>query len=102
MDTLKNVVKDVVAGYASKVWNGYSTFMQNADGTAFTVMIAARRQGRYVSGVSVAVRIIDDLVIIERDQNDKLVVDALTQAGVPREQIILAYAGEAVPEAAFP
>jgi hypothetical protein len=37
-------------------------------------------------------------VVIERDQNDKLVVDALLQAGVPRSQIVLAYAGEHVPE----
>ncbi len=29
-----------------------------------------------------------------------LIVDALVQAGVPREQIILAYAGEQVPELA--
>ncbi|MDX2140626.1 MAG: element excision factor XisI family protein [Chloroflexota bacterium] len=38
-----------------------------------------------------------DSVVIERDMNDKPLVDALVQAGVPREKIILAYAGEAMP-----
>jgi hypothetical protein len=44
------------------------------------------------------VRIVDDLIIVERDQNDKILKDALIQAGVPREKIILAYSGEPVPE----
>lgn len=47
------------------------------------------------------VRIFEDVVIIERDQNDKLVVDALMQAAISREKIILAYAGEPVPEGAI-
>lgn len=32
--------------------------------------------------------------------NNKPLVDALMQAGIPRAQIILGYAGEAVPESA--
>jgi len=43
------------------------------------------------------VRIIRNDVIIERDDNDPPLVDALRQAGVPRSQIILAYAGEPAP-----
>ena len=52
------------------------------------------------SFVSLLVRILPGVVVIERDQNDKPLVDALVQAGIPREKIILAYAGEPVPEAA--
>ncbi len=43
-------------------------------------------------------RIVADKVIVERDQNDKVIVDALVQAGIKREDIILAYAGGVVPE----
>jgi hypothetical protein len=46
------------------------------------------------------VRLIGEKVIIERDVNDKPLVDALLQAGIPRGQIVLAYAGESVNEAA--
>jgi hypothetical protein len=44
------------------------------------------------------VHCIDNLIIVDRDINNKPLVDALVQAGVPRSQIILAYAGEPVPE----
>jgi hypothetical protein len=46
------------------------------------------------------VRIIDNHIIIDHDANNKSLVDALEQAGIPREQIVLAYAGEKFKEAA--
>ena len=98
MDTLKHTVRQVVAGYTGKVLNGYSYLTQNEDGSVFTVVDVAQIKGRHVSGVSLVVRIVADKVIIERDQNDKVAVDALMQAGIKREDIILAYAGENVPE----
>ena len=44
------------------------------------------------------VRLLEDRIIIERDVNDKPLVDALLLANVPREQIVLAYAGEPLNE----
>src|SRR5690606_28368850 len=98
MASLKETVREVVAGYAGKTLNGYSYLTHSEDGLVFTVVDVARVQGKHISGISLVVRIADDLVIVERDQNDKIVLDALLQAGIPREQIILAYAGEPVPE----
>jgi hypothetical protein len=98
MDTVKQTVREVMQGYAGKVLNGYSYLTQNDDGSVFTVVVVAHLHGKHHSGVSVVVRIVDDHVVIERDQNDKTVLDALVQAGIPRQQIILAYAGEPVPE----
>src|SRR4051812_10144852 len=98
MDTLKQVVRDVVAGYAGKVLNGYSYLTQNEDGSVYTVVDVAQLKGKHISGVSLVVRIVGSKVIVERDQNDKVIVDALVQAGLKREDIILAYAGESVPE----
>jgi vancomycin permeability regulator SanA len=46
------------------------------------------------------VRTIGDIIVIDRDNNSKPLFDALLQAGVPREQIVLAYAGESIPHAA--
>jgi hypothetical protein len=46
----------------------------------------------------VMAQVVDDKVIILEDTTiDKPLVDALVQAGVPREQIVLAYAGETLP-----
>jgi hypothetical protein len=46
-------------------------------------------------GSALFARIIDETIIIESDNTNKPLVDALMDAGVPRTQIILAYAGEA-------
>ncbi len=98
MDTLKQTVRDVVAGYAGKVLNGYSFLTQSEDGSVYTVVDVAQVKGKHISGVSLVVRIVGDKIIVERDQNDKVIVDALVQAGIKRNDIILAYAGEDVPE----
>lgn len=48
----------------------------------------------------VQARIIDDFIIIDDDTVwDKNLWKALVAAGVPREQIVLAYQGEKIPEA---
>jgi len=38
-------------------------------------------------------------IVIEHDATDKPLVEALTAAGVPRDHIVLAYAGETRPDA---
>jgi hypothetical protein len=43
-------------------------------------------------------RVVGDSIVIEVDTTDKPLVDALTgNQNIPREKIILAYAGEIVP-----
>jgi hypothetical protein len=100
MDNLKAVVKDVVAGYAGKAINGHTYMTASLDEQLFTVVGMGQIKGERFVMTSLIVRLVDDQIIIERDQNDKLLVDALLQAGIPREKIILAYAGEPVPETA--
>ncbi len=63
-------------------------------------MDVAQAKGKHISGVNLVVRIVADKVIVECDQNDKVIVDALVQAGKKREDIILAYAGEDEPKVA--
>ena len=48
--------------------------------------------------VVVAARIINDKVIIDEDITDRPLWRELVRAGIPREQIILTYAGEKLPE----
>ncbi len=50
------------------------------------------------SWIIVQARVIDDFVVVDEDTvMDKKLVYALLQAGIPREQIVLAYEGEAIP-----
>ena len=68
--------------------------MSNADNTAFAVIASASVRGKPVVNTGILARVESGVVIIERDMNDKQVVDALVQNGVSRDKIILAYAGE--------
>lgn len=101
MDSLKETVHEVLAGYTGEGWNSISYLTHNKDSSIFTITDFARINGDHFVGVSVIVRISNEMIIVERDQNDKIVKDALVQAGVPREKIILAYAGEPIPEAIY-
>jgi hypothetical protein len=96
MDTLKTIVRAAVSGYAKKGLNSVSYMTHTDDDSIFSVVTVPQNQSG--SFVSLLVRILPQIVIIERDQNDKPLVDALLQAGIPRNQIILAYTGEPVPE----
>jgi hypothetical protein len=98
MNSLKDTVRAVMMGYARKGLNSHSVLTYNDDNTILSVVTVPK--GKSSSFVSLLVRILADTVIIERDQNEKPLVDALIQAGIPRSQIILAYAGEPVPEVA--
>jgi hypothetical protein len=54
--------------------------------------------GRDHSWIIVQARVVGDTVIVDEDTvMDKKLVYALLQAGVPREQIVLAYEGEPLP-----
>jgi hypothetical protein len=101
MDSMKAVVRQVVAGYAGKGLNSMSYLTQSEDGSVLTVTDFAWIRGEHISGVSLMVRIVGDVIIVERDQNDKILKDALLQAGIPREKIILAYSDEPIPETAL-
>jgi hypothetical protein len=53
-----------------------------------------------VAGVVVMARIVGNRVIIEEDMTDKKLVNALQQRGILGDQIVLAYAGEPIPDTA--
>jgi hypothetical protein len=98
MDTLKSTVRTAMIGYARKGLNSDSYLMHSDDNNILSVVTVPHNKGN--TFISLLVRILGEIVVVERDQNDKPLLDALVQAGIPRSQIILAYAGEALPESA--
>jgi len=48
-------------------------------------------------GVIVSAKRINDIIVIDADTTDHPLHEALMQAGIPREKIILAYSGEKLP-----
>ncbi len=100
MATLKQIVLNVVSEYAKDGLNCTSYLTQNDDGSLLTVVDIEDSPKVHDMDVSLVVRLLGEKIIIERDLNNKPAVDALIQAGISRKNIVLAYAGEAVPEAA--
>ncbi len=101
MDTLAPYVallKQTIAEYAKPPANGYAYFTESPDGHLFTVVDVYQQRGTRQASTGLIVHLTAEHIVVERDMNNKPLVDALIQRGVPRQLIILAYAGEPVPE----
>lgn len=100
METLQHTLKVVMSGYTGRGLNDESLLTTSDDGRLLTVVSISQVRGETVVDTGLIVRLVSNLIVIDRDNNNKPLVDALLQAGVSREQIVLAYAGETVPHAA--
>ncbi len=100
MDNLKATVRKAMEGYAVKGLNSDAYLTVGPDENLLTVVDIAQSSGKRIVETSLIVRIVNDQVIIEHDDNNKPLVDALVQAGIERNKIILAYLGEPVSEIA--
>ncbi|MGH2411339.1 MAG: element excision factor XisI family protein [Chloroflexota bacterium] len=100
MDTLSDTLAAVMAGYAGRDLNGESFLTRNEDRTVLTILSVGNLRGQHFAVTSLAVRLVDEHIVIEHDLNDRPLVDALVAAGVPRGEIVLAYAGESGTHAA--
>jgi nucleotide-binding universal stress UspA family protein len=97
MDSLTNVVKEVVFSYASDGLNLRTYPLANEDQQIYAVNVVDWPERSRPAAVVVLARVEGDQVIIEEDLTDRPLVEALVRAGIPREQIILKYAeGSAV------
>ncbi len=99
MDNLKDILREEVAGYAGSGRGANIRLFAILDDERQTYAVNAVRhpEKNRPAGVVVLARIADDKIIIEEDRTDRPLADALIQRGVPRDQIILAYAGEPIP-----
>ena len=98
MDRLRDVLAREIADYAGEMLNGYAYLMVSEDRNVFTIVSIGKIKTGRVTHLSLLARIADNHIVIEIDDSNKPLVDTLVQAGIPRSQIILAYAGEPVPE----
>ena len=100
METLQHTLKAAMAGYAGPALNGESLLTASADGRVLTIVSIGPLAGETVVDIGLIARVVDERVIIDGDANNKPLIDALLQAGVPRRQIVLVYAGETLTDAA--
>jgi hypothetical protein len=96
MATLAETVKEVTFSYAGGGF-GIEVFpLANENLQVYAINVIDTPVRHQPAGVVVLVRIVDNKVIIEEDTTDRPLVDALIHAGIPRENIVLAYAGETI------
>ncbi|MBX3082821.1 MAG: XisI protein [Anaerolineae bacterium] len=95
---IKAILAQVIQPYAGEMLNGHAYLTVSPAQDIFTIVSVAKFKSERVTHLSLHVRVDRDHIIIEYDDSNEPLVDALVHAGVPRSQIILAYAGEPVPE----
>ena len=100
MDRLIDTLRNVLESYTGDALNGYSYLTESKDGKAFTVVSVGYLPDKRIVDAGLIVRLVGTRIIIERDVNDKPLVEALLAANIPRQQIVLAYAGEPVEDTA--
>ncbi len=81
--------------------NGKTLYFEDREAGRFIVVFIPNYNPTRLQkpGVVVSAQIHDDMIIIDADTTDRPLDEALVQAGIPREKIILTYAGEAIPQA---
>lgn len=99
MDTLRQTVKDTVFSYVGGGFNVRMFTLADEEHGIYAVNIVDSPVRKQPAGVVLLARVVGDQVVIEEDTTDRPLFQALMHRGVPREQIILAYANEAVPDA---
>ena len=90
---LHQIVEREVADYVRESPNGTLYFLADKKSPVFATIGVPQARGAR-SSVVVMAKIENDQVVILADITDRPLVDELVRAGIPREQIVLAYAGE--------
>jgi hypothetical protein len=98
MDTIQDTLIRELEKYTGKAFNGYSYLTKSTDETHFVITSVGYIRDERIVNTALIVQVVGSMIVIDRDLYDKQLVDALLQAGVPRDKIILAYAGEPVPQ----
>lgn len=96
--TLVEITRREVDMYAGNSFKSTTYFVADELKRLYVVISVADLPRPWLPRVEVMAQVIGKKVIIIEDNTDKPLVDALMiNGGVPRDQIILAYAGEPIP-----
>lgn len=101
LDELISIVRREVADYNNvEYWKEIGYYFEDTERLTFVVLAAPLPDHPIVKrpGITVMARIVENRVIIDEDITDRPLYLELMRCGIPREQIILKYAGEKAPE----
>lgn len=102
---LTMTVQSEVKGYARPALLATTYYFENPAQRAYVVLLVPDPEARRKidSGIIVMARVVTDAsgvewVVIDEDTTDRPLWRELVRVGIPRNQIICAYAGEKLPE----
>jgi XisI protein len=89
--TLKQILYEEMCLYAGEGLNAVSYLTVNEEQQLYAVIDFANIRGKRIVGAVLIARLIDDMIYIDLDYNNKMLVDALRAWGVPENQMVLMY-----------
>jgi hypothetical protein len=102
IDELSNIVQREVADYNNvRDWKAKGYYLEDPQEQVYTIVIVPDpdHPDWPTPSIMMMARVIEDKVIIDEDTTDRPLYEQLVSCGIPRDQIILAYAGEKPPTA---
>ncbi|GIK64899.1 MAG: hypothetical protein BroJett018_26930 [Chloroflexota bacterium] len=100
MDRLAEIVKQEVFWYAGEGLGVELVPLANDKKQVYAIAVVDAPTHKQPPEFMIMARVKGDRVIVEADTTDRPLVDALVAAGISRDKIVLAYAGEPIPEGA--
>lgn len=97
MDNLVETVKQELLWYQTGGAQAHTFVVFDDDRKIYSVLAEDEPPRQNPAMVVIVAQVVGDKVIIREDVTDRPVYKHLMQMGIPREQIICAYLGEAVP-----
>ncbi len=94
MDLTTTVQREVEAYNKARVWKGKGYSVADQGQQLYAVITVPDLPRPHPARVVVMARVVGDKVVIDEDTTDRPLYEALMHAGIPREKIVLLYAGE--------
>ncbi len=96
MDVTKTILYEEVRDYVTQAFKGQLYFSVSEDEALYSIVFVPddNYPVKVETDIIVAARILNNMVSIEKDTTDKPLYKELMRRGIPRENIILKYAGE--------
>src|SRR5262249_51193626 len=100
IDSLTNILRREIADYDGPALGATTYYFENPAKLQFAVVIVPDYEYPRKSRAHVVViaHIVGDAVVIDEDTTDRPLYEELIRAGIPREKIVLLYAGEKPPQ----
>ncbi len=102
LSDIDEIVRSVVEGYDGPSIKARSMSLIDPTRQHYAVLMVPDYPRLFKAGIVVMARVVGDKVVIEEDTTDRPLYKELLRAGIPREQMVLAYAGEVLPDDAQP